>query len=86
MPQDTVSLAVGQESSRPAARERGGLWRGLEPSRMAAVTGRIIPRGAGKNEMAFFAGLTRGFRGARKRFHAKARRRKEIEVEREISM
>jgi hypothetical protein len=62
LPQATVSLAVGQESSRPAARERAGLWRGLEPSRMAAVTGRIIPRGAGKNEMAFLAGLTRGVR------------------------
>jgi hypothetical protein len=50
---------IGQESSRPAARERVGLGRSVEPSRMASVTGRIIPRGAGKNEMAFFAGLTR---------------------------
>lgn len=33
---------------------------------MAAVTGRIIPRGAGKNEMAFLAGLTRIFRDREK--------------------
>lgn len=38
------------------------------------ATGRIIPRGAGKNEVANLAGLTADLR-AERRFHAKARRK-----------
>lgn len=53
---------IGQESSRPAARERVGLGRSVEPSRMASATGRIISCPEEKNEMANLAGLTRARR------------------------